>query len=107
MQASAMLNSLGHRVFTAISGETALDMLRRQETIDVVIIDHSLSGITGTELAEAIRMEWPTIAVIFATPLADTNLQQIPKPLRHDDLDAAIRRSVLGRASAPKYSDAQ
>ena len=65
MQTSAMLNNLGHKVFTATSGETALDMLRREDTVDVVILDHSMPGITGTELAEVIRMEWPTIAVIF------------------------------------------
>ncbi|HKM70613.1 MAG TPA: response regulator, partial [Stellaceae bacterium] len=95
MQTSAMLNNLGHKVFTATSGETALDMLRREDTVDVVIIDHGMPGITGTELAEAIRMEWPTIAVIFATPLADASLQQIPKPLRQDDLARAIARARL------------
>jgi PAS domain S-box-containing protein len=94
MQTSGMLNALGHKVFTATSGEAALDMLRRHKTVDLIILDHSMPGMTGTELAEAIRMEWPGLAVIFATPLADAHVLQISKPLRQDDLAAAITRAV-------------
>jgi PAS domain S-box-containing protein len=94
MQTSAMLNALGHKVFTATSGETALNMLRRYKNVDLVILDHSMPGMTGTELAEAIRMEWPSLAVIFATPLADAHVLQIQKPLRQDDLATAIARTV-------------
>jgi PAS domain S-box-containing protein len=95
MQTSTMLNNLGHTVFTATSGEAALDMLRRKDNVDAVIIDHGVPGMTGAELAELIKMERPMIAVIFATPLADADLQQIPKPLRQDDLAAAISRIVV------------
>lgn len=94
MQTAAMLNALGHKVFSATSGEKALDMLRRHDAVDLVILDHSLPGMTATELAEAIRTEWPELAVIFATPLADARLLQIPKPLRQDDLASAIAVAV-------------
>jgi CheY-like chemotaxis protein len=100
MQTSAMLTNLGHRVFTATSGEAALEMLRRKNRINVVLIDHSMLGITGAELAEAIRLEWPTLAVIFATPLADPILQQIPKPFHQGDLAAAIAQAVRGTGAA-------
>jgi PAS domain S-box-containing protein len=95
MQTSAMLTNLGHRVLFATSGETALEMLRGKERIDVVLIDHSMLGITGAELAEGIRLEWPTLPVIFATPLADPILQQIPKPFHQGDLAAAITQAVV------------
>jgi PAS domain S-box-containing protein len=94
MQTAAMLNALGHKVFSATSGEKALDMLRRHDAVDLVILDHSLPGMTATELAEAIRTEWPKLAVIFATPLADARLLQIPKPLRQDELASAIAAAV-------------
>jgi CheY-like chemotaxis protein len=94
MQISSMLNSLGHKVFTATSGETALEVIRRGDAVDLVILDHSMPGMSGIELAEAIRMEWPSLAVIFATPLADSRLVQIPKPLRRDDLATAIASVV-------------
>jgi CheY-like chemotaxis protein len=94
MQTSSMLNDLGYKVFTATSGEAALAMLRSREAINVVIIDHSMPGLSGPDLAEAIRLEWPTMAVIFATPLADARLQQIAKPVRRDDLAAAMIKAL-------------
>src|ERR1700761_19343 len=41
MNTTAMLNQLGHRVFTALAGQQALDLLRREAGINLVIIDHA------------------------------------------------------------------
>jgi CheY-like chemotaxis protein len=93
-----MLNNLGHKVLTATSGQAALAMLRRADGFDVAVIDHTVPDMTGTELVELIRMERPMIGVLFATPPADADLQQIPKPLRQEDVAAAITQAVARRA---------
>jgi CheY-like chemotaxis protein len=92
MNTTAMLNKLGHRVYTATAGQQALDILRREAGINLVIIDHALPDMTGVELAEAIKIDWPTMPMIFATPLADASVQQVSKPFRDEELLNAIAR---------------
>ncbi len=95
MNTTTMLNGLGHRVFTAISGQQALGLLRRETMIDLVIIDHGMPEMSGAELAEAIRMDWPSLPIIFATPLTDGAVQELPKPLRQSEPAQAIAQTTL------------
>ena len=48
---SAMLEDLGHKVFTAASGARALEILRHEASIDLLITDQAMPGMTGSELA--------------------------------------------------------
>ena len=62
-----MLGSQGHHVTTATSGEQALALLDRQ-SFDLVISDLSMgAGISGWEVADAIRERYPSVRVILAT----------------------------------------
>ena len=90
MNTTTMLNGLGHRVFTATSGQQALGLLRREAMIDLVIIDHAMPEMSRAELTETIRLDWPSLPVIFATPLADGAVQKLPKPLGQSELAQAI-----------------
>jgi CheY-like chemotaxis protein len=71
MNTVAMLEDLGHTVFEACSGKEALDILRREDSIDLVVTDQAMPKMTGTELAKVIRNEWPDIPVLLATGYAD------------------------------------
>jgi PAS domain S-box-containing protein len=73
MDTTSMLNQLGHEVYAATSGHQALDMIRREAGIDLVIIDHAMQEMA--ELAEAIRQAWPNLPVTFTTPLMEASLQ--------------------------------
>jgi DNA-binding response OmpR family regulator len=86
MNAPAVLNKPGHRMCTATARQQALDVLRREDGIKFVIIDHVPPNMTGMELAEAIRMDWLTMPIIFATPLAGPSVQQVSKPFRDEEL---------------------
>jgi nitrogen-specific signal transduction histidine kinase/CheY-like chemotaxis protein len=97
MNTTAMLNEMGHRTFAATSGDQALDIIHREKAIDLVIIDHAMPGMSGAELAEAIKCEWPSMPIIFATPLAEESLQTVAKPLRQEDLVRAIARIQLSQ----------
>jgi PAS domain S-box-containing protein len=67
----AMLDDLGHTGIAALSGKEALDILRRHGPVDVVITDYAMPRMTGLQLAEAIKKEWPELPVIIATGFAE------------------------------------
>jgi PAS domain S-box-containing protein len=98
MNTVAMLEDLGHTVFEAYSGKEALEILRREDSIDLVVTDQAMPKMTGTELAKVIRSEWPDIPVLLATGYADMGprdeigLAKLTKPFLPRDLAAAILR---------------
>ena len=98
MNTVAMLEDLGHTVFEAYSGNEALEILRRQDSIDLVVTDQAMPKMTGTELAKVIRSEWPDILILLATGYADLGprdeigLAKLTKPFLPRDLAAAILR---------------
>ncbi|MGB9065008.1 MAG: PAS domain S-box protein, partial [Pseudolabrys sp.] len=98
MNTVSMLEDLGHAVFEAYSGKEALEILRREDSIDLVVTDQAMPKMTGTELAKVIRSEWPDIPVLLATgyadlgPRDDIGLPKLTKPFFQRDLSAAIVR---------------
>lgn len=92
----AMLEELGHKVFEASSGKQALNILRHEADIDLLITDQAMPGMTGAELADAVRVERPDLPVIIATGYAelpanaDTKLLKLSKPFRQQQLAEAI-----------------
>jgi CheY-like chemotaxis protein len=91
---------LGYDVVEANSGEQALRALRRNRQIDLVITDQLMPEMTGTQLLEAVRAEWPHMPAILATGYAELpsgsgpTLTKLSKPFRQDDLARAME-SVL------------
>ena len=59
-----ILEAGGYQVFTASSGAEALELLRIH-TVDAVILDNVMPGMTGFELARAIRHTDGAIRVIM------------------------------------------
>ncbi len=106
------LESLGYRVSTFVDPGKALDAFRaRPEAYDIVITDEVMPGMTGSELAGALRRERPDIPVILCSgyrksssanksKMADIDAY-LQKPVVRDGLARAIRR-VLGRQPARK-----
>ena len=98
MNTVSMLEDLGHAVFEAYSGKEALEILRREDSIDLVVTDQAMPKMTGTELAKVIRSEWPDIPILLATgyadlgPRDDIGLPKLTKPFFQRDLSAAIVR---------------
>jgi CheY-like chemotaxis protein len=92
----AMLEELGHTVFSASSGAEALTLIGEKGDIDLLITDQAMPGMTGSELAEAVRCDWPDLPIIIATGYAELPegpAQAIPrlaKPFFERDLADAI-----------------
>jgi signal transduction histidine kinase len=95
---SAMLEDLGHTVLSASSGAQALELLRREQNVDLLITDQAMPGMTGSELAEAILAERPGFSIIIATGYAELPhgpaqlLPRLAKPFFQDDLADAIAK---------------
>jgi signal transduction histidine kinase len=98
---AAMLEQLGHHVLLASSGARALDVIRLEPKVDLVITDHAMPGMTGMELATRIREFRPELPIILATGFAELArgdlpglLPRIDKPYRRDALASVIAAVV-------------
>jgi len=97
---AAMLEDLGHVATEVESAENALQVLQSDANIDLVITDHAMPGMTGTELAKHIRRHWPELPVVIATGYAelpgelDAGVPRLSKPYRQQDLAALVIRLV-------------
>jgi CheY-like chemotaxis protein len=96
MNTAALLQDLGHQVFEASSGREALDQLARCPEIDLLITDHAMPGMTGSELIDAARALRPELSVILATGFSGedvvpgSGLTRLNKPYSFAELEAAV-----------------
>ena len=93
---AGMLEDLGHSVMEAASGSQALDLLRSEAAFDLVITDHAMPGMSGTDLARQIRVGWPELPVLLVTGYAELPNGEVPglprlaKPYRQEELGACV-----------------
>lgn len=64
---SKRLQKREFNVMTAASGQEALDVLRVNRSLDVVILDVKMPGMDGIETLQAIKKEFPLVEVIMLT----------------------------------------
>jgi PAS domain S-box-containing protein len=100
LNTSALLEELGHTVYSAPSALHALDILRREKKIDLMITDQLMPDMTGSELAARIRAENAHMPIILATGYAELapgegeGLPRLAKPFGQRELAEAIARAV-------------
>lgn len=90
-----MLGELGYDVVEAASAEEALRLLESEPRIDGIITDHLMPGMSGGDLAHAIRVERPGIPVLLLSGFAgaegmDADLPLLAKPFRQSNLAATL-----------------
>ncbi|WP_240540067.1 hybrid sensor histidine kinase/response regulator [Salinarimonas soli] len=109
---SAMLEDIGHTVLEAASGRAALALLGASPSVDLVIADYAMPGMTGLKLAERLRTDRPELPFLLASghaelpEQADILVARITKPFRQDELANAID-DVLRRAGASARRDSR
>jgi signal transduction histidine kinase/CheY-like chemotaxis protein len=92
MSTTEMLEDLGHKVIGANSGLHALDIIKSEQPIDLMMTDHVMPGMTGIELAAASREVRPSLPILLATGYADLpegaqlDLPRLAKPYHQDQL---------------------
>lgn len=95
MGTAAMLGELGYSVVEADTAGEALDMIASGLRPDIVVTDHLMPGMTGAELAQRLKAEWPTTAVLIISGFqgVDTiapDVVRVAKPFRQTHLAAGI-----------------
>jgi len=88
-----MLLDLGYSVIEASSAEEALTLSRGR--FDMMITDHLMTGMNGTDLARVLRSARPDLPVLLVSGYADLegldpSLPRLTKPFRKDDLAAIL-----------------
>jgi len=106
---AAILRSDGHKVQEFESAEAALDSIDN-EAVALLLTDISMPGMNGIELAREARERAPDLAVIVFTGLPNTETaaeslrlgvsDYLPKPVRAEDLEQTVRRTLVKRAEA-------
>lgn len=104
--AADMLDDMGYTVIQASSAERALKILAEGAHVDVLITDHVMTGMSGTELARQVLAARKHIRVLVVSGYADTaafapDIAYLAKPFCIDDLTALLL-DPAGRASAGK-----
>ncbi len=96
----AQLEDLGHVPIGASSVQEALVVLGENQHVDVVITDHAMPGVTGTQLIRRMAECCPAMPVILASGYAELpeheNLDVITlrKPFTRQDLVAALHAAI-------------
>jgi CheY-like chemotaxis protein len=97
-----MLRELGAAVIEADGPEQALERMARQNgTIELLVTDVRMPGMSGPELARRLRAERPAIRVLFMSGWAgeqEEGLERgaplLTKPFRADDLLAKLAETL-------------
>ena len=97
MSTADMLHDLGYEVIEAASGEDALRLVENGTAFDLLVTDHLMPGMNGTDLALAARALRPGVPVLLVSGYAesdglDPSLSRLTKPFRKDELAAGIAR---------------
>ncbi len=96
--ADVMLD-MGYRVVEAASAEEALRELDDGLLPDVLVTDHLMPGMTGSELARTVKIRLPAIAVVVVSGYAnvdniDSSLTVLSKPFRQSDMIASVQAAT-------------
>ena len=102
--ACELLESMGYKVFTAIDGRQAIDILRQQPDIELLFSDVVMpGGINGYELAKQVMTEFPKIKVLLTSGYAGKvtsdidsgqsrlNINLLSKPYSQNELATRVR----------------
>jgi PAS domain S-box-containing protein len=103
---SEMLQELGYHVTEAGSAEAALMLIDGGLTPDFVVTDHLMPGLTGTDLAYALRARWIDRVLIVSGYAEDegvsAELPRLTKPFRQTELAAALAGINTPSAISPE-----
>jgi len=102
--AERALTRHGYTVITADNGEDALEIIARNEPIDLLISDVVMPGMDGPTMVREARQSRPDLKILFISGYAEEQLRKsidienvnfLPKPFSVTDLAEAARRAVM------------
>ena len=90
-----MLVELGYQVIEAASATEALALIENGLQFDLLLTDHLMPGMTGTDLARRVRRRWPRHPVLVVSGFAEadgvaSDIPRLTKPFRQADLARSL-----------------
>jgi CheY-like chemotaxis protein len=90
-----MLRELGYEVIEAACAEEALKLVRGGLEPDLIVTDHLMPGMSGTDLAHTVLAERPELKFLIVSGYADASgvaseLPLLTKPFRLDELATRV-----------------
>jgi CheY-like chemotaxis protein len=95
MSTAEMLSELGYAVVEAGSAEEALQRVREGLRPNLLVTDHLMPGMSGTDLGLALRNQHPELQILVVSGYANNegitpDLSRLTKPFRSDELAASL-----------------
>jgi CheY-like chemotaxis protein len=92
-----LVRSLGYRTVTANSAFEALDMLREDDLIKVLLSDVRMPGMDGEKLALAAHALRPDLQIVLTSGAnwPRRNFTFLAKPYRVSDLERALQQGIV------------
>ena len=89
------LTTMGYETVLAASGNEALRIIESDPTIDLMLTDVMMPGISGITLAKRVMQMRPAIRILLTSAYMDDNVppEDLPllrKPFRFEDLENAV-----------------
>ncbi|MEH3158847.1 MAG: PAS domain-containing protein [Sphingomonas taxi] len=102
MSTAEMLGELGFAVIEARSAEEALGILANGAAPDVLVTDHLMPGMSGSELARRLRTIAPGVPALVISGYAEgeglePDLPRLTKPFRNAELARSLARLIFPR----------
>ncbi len=101
---SEILTDLCYRVITRSDVNSALELLRNEKEVDLVITDYRMDRMDGLDLMRAIRSKRPTTLVILMTAFGSDEVQAeaeglqayryITKPFPIEEFQRIVREAL-------------
>ena len=101
-----MLTELGYDVVESEDAEAALLLLDAGTSVDAVVTDHLMPGMSGADLSHAVAARQPPLPALIISGFAEMAgvahaLPRLNKPFRRDDLAAALEDLAFAPGATP------
>jgi CheY-like chemotaxis protein len=95
MSTADMLADLGYTVTEAASAEEAMGLVDQGLRPDMLVSDHLMAGMNGTDLAHELQARLPKLCVLIISGYAESDaispdLHRLTKPFRKHELAASL-----------------
>ena len=107
-----ILESMGYIVTSAEGGAAAMSLLDAATAFDLLLTDVAMPGISGPELADRVRIDRPSLPIVFFSGYADPDAvagrqilhRLVRKPFRASDLVAQIEDALAEERARSEIS---
>jgi CheY-like chemotaxis protein len=98
-----MLTDMGHTVLESNSVSTALEILRGDPAVDLIVTDYLMSAMSGNRLVDEVLTFRPGLPIVLTSGLNETppslseRVHQLQKPYTEEQLEAAIAEAFADK----------